>query len=94
MPWCDLLTSMGLGGMQYKGVSYAHNIKITQSQLLMLYNPSPANAITWTYYNIDNISLVTPTEEEIDSTAVMRVSDNGVTQYILEINHDFSETCP
>jgi hypothetical protein len=49
-------------------------------------------AITWTYYDINNDALVNPTTEEIEQQAVMRVSDNGVTQYALEIRHDFSET--
>ncbi|KPA10085.1 conserved hypothetical protein, secreted [Candidatus Magnetomorum sp. HK-1] len=52
----------------------------------------PAQAIQWTYYDIGNNALQNPTQEEIESTAVMRVSDTGVTQYILEIDHDFSGT--
>ncbi|ETR69731.1 MAG: hypothetical protein OMM_03740 [Candidatus Magnetoglobus multicellularis str. Araruama] len=52
----------------------------------------PVQAIEWTYYDNNNEKLIDPTPEEIDSTAAMRVSDTGVTQYILEINHDFSGT--
>ena len=51
-----------------------------------------AFAIKWTYYDLNNDALVNPTTEEIEQQAVMRVSDNGVTQYALEIQHDFSET--
>ncbi|KPA14404.1 conserved hypothetical protein, secreted [Candidatus Magnetomorum sp. HK-1] len=59
---------------------------------LIFFITSQASAITWTYYDIDNKILQSPTQEEIDSMAIMRVSDTGVTQYILEINHDFSGT--
>ena len=52
----------------------------------------PAWGITWTYYDIDDKPLQNPTEEEIESMAIMRTSDTGFTQYALEINHDFSGT--
>ncbi|KPA16622.1 conserved hypothetical protein, secreted, partial [Candidatus Magnetomorum sp. HK-1] len=51
-----------------------------------------SQAIEWTYYDIEDNAIQNPSQEEIDSTAVMRVSDTGVTQYSLEIRHDFSGT--
>ncbi|MBF0451225.1 MAG: hypothetical protein HQK75_11025 [Candidatus Magnetomorum sp.] len=52
----------------------------------------PVQAIEWTYYDLDNEILQNPTDEEIGVNAVMRISDTGVTQYSLEIDHDFSGT--
>ena len=52
----------------------------------------PVSAIEWTYYDLDDQILNDPTEKEIEENAVMRVSDTGVTQYSLEIEHDFSGT--
>ncbi|ETR69093.1 MAG: hypothetical protein OMM_09898, partial [Candidatus Magnetoglobus multicellularis str. Araruama] len=51
-----------------------------------------ASAIEWTYYDLNDQVLQNPTDEEIETNAVMRLSDTGVTQYSLEIDHDFSGT--
>ncbi|KPA11010.1 conserved hypothetical protein, secreted, partial [Candidatus Magnetomorum sp. HK-1] len=66
--------------------------KLCSFVLAFLLIALPVSAIEWTYYDLDNEILQNPTEEEIEETAVMRVSDTGVTQYSLEIEHDFSGT--
>ncbi len=54
--------------------------------------PDSVHAVNWTYQDIGGNTLVNPTQDEIDDIATMRVSDDGGTQYALEIDHDFSET--
>lgn len=66
--------------------------KLCSFVLAFLLIAFPVSAIEWTYYDLDNQILQDPTEEEIQETAVMRISDTGVTQYSLEIDHDFSGT--
>jgi len=56
------------------------------------FNAMVAQAITWTYYDLSNKPINNPTDDEIKTMAIMRVSDTGVTQYALEIDHDFSGT--
>jgi len=51
-----------------------------------------ADARMWTYYDIDNKVLADPSDEEIKESAVRRNSDDGLTQYVLEIEHNFSGT--
>ena len=72
---------------------FNHKLTVIISCLLIVFFVSmPAHAITWTYYDINDKPLQNPTDEEINSMAIMRVSDTGITQYILEIQHDFSGT--
>jgi|GEM_PF-991227 len=60
--------------------------------------PAVSHARKWTYYSLDEsgnyIPLTAPTEQEIQDTAVRRVSDDvpPITQWALEIKHDFSGT--
>ncbi|KPA14814.1 conserved hypothetical protein, secreted [Candidatus Magnetomorum sp. HK-1] len=69
-----------------KGIIYFYAI------IFFLSISASVQALEWTYYDIEDNAIQTPTAEEIESTAVMRVSDTGVTQYSLEISHDFSGT--
>ncbi|MBF0452495.1 MAG: hypothetical protein HQK75_17460, partial [Candidatus Magnetomorum sp.] len=73
-------------------ISQEKGLKLYCLVIAFLLIALPVQAIQWTYYDIGNNTLQNPTIEEIESTAVMRVSDTGVTQYILEIDHDFSGT--
>ncbi|KPA18817.1 conserved hypothetical protein, secreted [Candidatus Magnetomorum sp. HK-1] len=55
--------------------------------------PGISNAArVWTYYNAQDNQLQAPSETEIQQQAVKRVSNDKVTQYLLEISHDFSGT--
>jgi len=68
------------------------SVKLICTFIFFLFTSVSAQAITWTYYDINNNALVNPTDDEIDKTSVMRASDTGLTQYKLEISHDFSGT--
>jgi hypothetical protein len=55
--------------------------------------PGISNAArVWTYYDAQDNQLQTPSETEIQQLAVKRISNDKVTQYLLEISHDFSGT--
>ncbi|KPA10837.1 conserved hypothetical protein, secreted, partial [Candidatus Magnetomorum sp. HK-1] len=55
--------------------------------------PGVSNAArVWTYYDENNNQLQSPSVTEIEQLAVKRVSNDNVTQYLLEISHDFSGT--
>ncbi|KPA17217.1 conserved hypothetical protein, secreted [Candidatus Magnetomorum sp. HK-1] len=69
-----------------KGIIYFYAI------IFFLSISASVQALEWTYYDIEDNAIQNPTTEEIESTAVMRISDTGVTQYSLEISHDFSGT--
>ena len=71
------------------------NNKLSMFVLMMFFvffSPQMIFGITWTYYDINNKAMNNPTQEEIDDLAKMRVSDTQITQYALEIKHDFSKT--
>ncbi len=59
--------------------------------VIVAFLPS-VHAATWTYYDASDRTLASPTEQEIESLAVQRVSDTGLIQYALVVRHDFSET--
>ncbi|ETR73548.1 MAG: hypothetical protein OMM_00861 [Candidatus Magnetoglobus multicellularis str. Araruama] len=72
--------------MTKKGIHYFYTL------LFFLFISATAYAIEWTYYDLNDQILQNPTESEIENNAVMRISDTGITQYSLEIDHDFSGT--
>ena len=49
-------------------------------------------ARVWTYFDESNHQLDSPSDKEIKELAVKRVSNDNVTQYLLNISHDFSGT--
>ncbi|KPA13954.1 conserved hypothetical protein, secreted, partial [Candidatus Magnetomorum sp. HK-1] len=75
-----------------KQMNLKKGIKYFCAIIFFLSISAPSQAIEWTYYDIEDNAIQNPTQEEIQSTAVMRVSDTGQTQYSLEISHDFSGT--
>jgi hypothetical protein len=49
-------------------------------------------ARVWTYYDINNHPLQSPSDKEIKELAVKRISNDNVTQYLLEISYNFAGT--
>ncbi|MBF0452065.1 MAG: hypothetical protein HQK75_15285 [Candidatus Magnetomorum sp.] len=52
--------------------------------------PCMSYARIWTYYDSENKTLNAPKDQEIEGTAVKRASDDGIIEYALRVNHDFS----
>jgi len=49
-------------------------------------------ARVWTYYDVNNNQLQSPSDKEIKELAVKRISNDNITQFLLDISHDFSGT--
>jgi hypothetical protein len=68
-----------------------HFLIILFASLIIIPGTSKA-ARVWTYFDVNNNQLQSPSDKEIKELAVKRVSNDNVTQYLLDISHDFSGT--